>query len=48
MPDPNWGQVIYITPVFNMYLLTEWKDWMGKYLAQGQDVQTEYREVRAF
>ena len=29
-----------------MYLLTEWEGWMGKYLAQGQDVRTLLHLVR--
>ena len=30
-----------------MYLLTDWKGQMGKYLAWGQDVQTECNKVHA-
>ena len=30
-----------------MYLLAEWEGWTGKYLACGQDVQTECNEVHA-
>ena len=31
----------------NMYLLTEWEDRTGKYLARGQGVWTERSEVRS-
>ena len=30
----------------DMYLLTEWEDRTGKYLARGQGVRTERSEVR--
>jgi len=31
-----------------MYLLTEWKGWTGKYLAQGAGVRTEHHDHRAY
>ena len=41
------GCVLGVVGFQNMYLLTEWKDQMGKYLARGHGIRTELREVRA-